>query len=436
MSGAREAAFSVLLSIENDKAYSNLSLDTCLKKTELSKQDAGLTTMLVYGVIARRLTLDYFLSKVAGRPIKKIQPPVRIILRIAVYQMLFMEKIPARAAVNEAVLLAKRRKLGYASGFINGVLRNFSRKMNSLQYPDQCKDALFSMEVQYSCPQSLISFWQASYGKEAALAILEQVNAVPPVFIRVNTLRISTEALQKELETEGVKSRFSATYPQALQLLSAAGLRGLSTFQKGLFFVQGLASQMACEVLAPKPGETVFDFCAAPGGKSFNLALLMEGKGTVQAFDLYEHRVQLIQREAHRLGLENVICAKENDAAKASPLLGEADRVLCDVPCSGLGVIRRKPEIRYKELKAFDGLPDLQYHILCEGAMHVRKGGTLVYSTCTLNPAENEEVLCRFLDGHADFALCPFEKADEGSLTLFPQKDGVDGFFIAKMRRC
>lgn len=435
MAQAREVALSVLLRMEKDASYSNLLLDAELGQAALSRRDSALATALVYGVIARRITLDYWLEAIAKRPVQKMQPALRNLLRLGAYQLCFMDKIPARAAVNETVQLTKKHHLGHASGFVNGVLRGLSRQAGHLPFPPE-SDALGVLEVRYSCPRPLIAFWQAAYGEARTREILEQINTVPPLAVRVNTLRTTRNALCAELTEQGMTAEPSPAVPDALLLSHVSDLRGLPAFAEGRFFVQDLASQLACAALDPQSGETVHDLCAAPGGKSFTMALRMQGKGTVFAFDRHAHRVQLIEAGAKRLGLSGIVRAAAREAAAPeSDALALADRVLCDVPCSGLGVIRRKPEIRYKKPEIFDGLPDLQYHILCDGAAHVKPGGTVVYSTCALNPAENEEVVHRFLDAHPAFALVPFSGAPDGCITLFPQADGTDGFFIAKLLR-
>lgn len=435
MAQARDVALAVLLRMERDDSYSNLLLDAELTKAALSRRDSALTTVLVYGVVARRITLDYWLELVSKRPVRKMQPPLRNLLRLGAYQLAFMDKIPARAAVNETVQLAKKHHLGHASGFVNGVLRALARQAEHLPYPEG--DALRALEVRYSCPQELIKLWQQAYGQAHTLEILEQINTVPPLAVRVNTLRTTVDALRAELAEAGIAAEPSSRVPDALLLSHGSDLRENPAFSGGRFFVQDLASQLACAALDPQPGETVADLCAAPGGKSFTLALQMRGEGTVYAFDRYPQRVRLIEDGAKRLGLDGVVQAavREAGAPEGDTPLKTADRVLCDVPCSGLGVIRRKPEIRYKKPETFDGLPDLQYHILCDGAAHVRPGGTVVYSTCALHPAENEAVVRRFLKGHPAFVPVPFIGAPQGSITLFPQADGTDGFFIAKLLR-
>ncbi|AVQ97472.1 16S rRNA (cytosine(967)-C(5))-methyltransferase RsmB [Ethanoligenens harbinense] len=420
--------------MEQDDSYSNLLLDAELEKAALSRRDAALATALVYGVVARRITLDYLLETASGRPVQKMQPVLRAILRLGAYQLCYLDKIPARAAVNEAVQLAKKRHLGHASGFVNGVLRGLDRKRGALPFPSEEADVLRAWEVRYSCPRALIALWRQAYGPERTREILEQLNAVPPLAVRVNTLRTTPDALRAELAEAGIEAAPDASVPDALLLSHSADLRTLPAFTEGCFFVQDIASQMACAALDPQPGETVYDLCAAPGGKSFTLALHMRGQGMVRAFDLHAHRVRLIEEGAGWLGLSGIVQASVRDATGGEPL-PPADRVLCDVPCSGLGVIRRKPEIRYKNPKIFDGLPDLQYHILCDGAANLKPGGVLVYSTCALNPAENEAVVRRFLDGHAGFEPVPFPSAPAGNATLFPQADGTDGFFIAKLLR-
>ncbi|MCQ2487736.1 MAG: 16S rRNA (cytosine(967)-C(5))-methyltransferase RsmB [Clostridia bacterium] len=385
----RQLALDTLLKIEQNDAYSNLSVAGALKNNNLEGADKAFFTSLVYGVVERKLTLDFNLELYLTQPLKKLRPEARNILRLGAYQLLFMDKIPAHAAINESVKLAKKNKAQYAAGLINAVLRKIST--NGLRLPKE--DADNYLEIKYSCPSELINHFINSYGKEKAIGILEHANGPQKIYGR----------------QKGV----------GLVVLDPENLSNLPND----IHIQDKASQLCCEALDPKPGETVFDMCAAPGGKSFTIAELMNDEGVVKSFDLYDHRVKLINDGAKRLGLK-IIEAKVGDAEKYDESLGLADRVLCDVPCSGLGDISRKPEIRYKKITDIDLLPSLQYNILIKSARYLKENGTLVYSTCALNPSENEQVVKRFLDENEGFKL-------KEQRTIFPQDEDCDGFFYA-----
>ena len=443
MAGARSPALKALLRVEEEKGYSNLVLDAALGATALSPRDRALAAAIYYGVLERRITLDYILGFYSRTPVAKLSPAVREILRVGAYQLRYLERVPASAAVNECVKLAKENGEARAAGLVNAVLRSMLREPDKARFPDRKAQPLRWRSVFYSCPEDLISFWQKSYGACLADKILEGTAAKPDLFLRVNNTRISEQQLLDKLHGEGIDAEPAPWPDGAVRVRGAGDLRRSGCFADGLFHVQDIASQLCCRILAPEPGERVLDVCAAPGGKTFTLAERMENRGEIEAFDLYPARVRLIQTGAGRLGL-SIVHAASRDAAAPQPGPDPADRVLCDVPCSGLGVIRRKPEIRYKFEASIDSLPDLQYRILSKASESVRNGGVLVYSTCTLNPAENEGVAGRFTRENRCFeplALSLPEGVErahgepENQLTLFPRAGGSDGFFISAFRK-
>ena len=431
MTTARETAFRLLKRMEKDAAYSNLLLENAAGLDTLSARDRALATALVYGVIERRLTLDYSLSLYLAKPLSKLAPDVLYVLRLGAYQLLFMEKIPVSAAINESVKLAKKH-CAFATGLCNAVLRKVAQ--NGLVLPEET--AANYLSVKYSCPQWLIDGWTRDYGAETAEGILAHSFAPQGLTVRVNTVKTDADALKKTLEAEGVIAE--PTDLPAMLRLSRLPCRvdELPSFRKGLFHVQDKASMLCALALDAQKGETVFDLCAAPGGKTFTLAEEMENTGTLKAFDLYTHRAALIEDGAKRLGL-TCITAAQGDASAFEPSLGLADRVLCDVPCSGLGILRQKPEVKWKDPASLAALPELQGKILANAARYVKPGGRLVYSTCALSRAENEDVCEAFAAAHPAFRPVPALPAlcDKAFLTLFPHEHDCDGFFIAAFQR-
>ena len=429
---ARQLSFEILLRIEKDNAYSNLTIDSILSKSALDTRDKAFVSALVYGVIERKITLDYQIERYLSQPLKKLKAPVLVILRMGAYQIFYMDKVPDSAAVNESVKLTKNNKCVYASSHVNAVLRKCSA--NSLVLPNKEDDDYLS--IAYSCPKWLIHKWTSEYGKEDTLAFLSAGNKKAETIIRVNTLKTDSETLIQLLANEGIEAKKGYVQDSLIICLSSNEISLLKAYKLGLFHVQDTASQLCARALKAKKDDTVFDLCSAPGGKTFTVAELMENSGKILAFDLYEHRVKLISDGAKRLGIE-IIEAKTADAATFNENYGLADKVLCDVPCSGLGIIRRKPEIKYKDESSFDGLFEIQLSILKNGARYVKPGGRLVYSTCTLNKKENEEVCEKFLSERKDFkSVLPLEDvSDENYLTLMPHKNNSDGFFIAAFER-
>ncbi len=432
MVNARKIAFEAIMKIERDSAFSNLTLDAFLNKYEMDSRDKTFVSALFYGVIETKLTLDYNLSLYLQKPINKLKPEAAVILRLGAYQLLFMDKIPSSAAVNESVKLAKKF-CPYASGLINAVLRKVDK--NKLRLPDE-KNSAYYLSVKYSCEKWLCEKWIREYGFENAEGVLSASTGSPDVFIRVNTTKISADELINELGAEGVDSE-KVYLDNALKIsLNGKDVEKLSCYRKGYFHVQDLASQLCVKALGPEEGDRVFDLCSAPGGKAYTVAEYMKNKGTVLCFDKYESRVELINRGAERLGLDAISVAV-SDALIFRTDLGEADRVLCDVPCSGTGIIRRKPEIKYKSEEELVGLPEIQYSILKNGARYVKKGGRLVYSTCALSKNENEEVCERFLGENSCFKkVMPLPGiSDSFFVTLMPHINSSDGFFIACFER-
>lgn len=436
MKNPRKIALKILLKIEQEGAYSNIELNNSLKEAELTGKDAGFCSALVYGVLERKILLDYIIRQYTTIRLKKIEPPVLNILRLGFLQLLFMDKVPESASVNESVKLAKGMKLQKASGFINAVMRSFIRAGCKYKLPDKANKVVY-YSVLYSTPESIVRLWLNSYGEESTVGILENQSGRPPIAVRVNTLKTTAKELKKSFEDNGIIAEY-APVDNALFVSATGAIENTVQYRQGLFHVQDIASQLCCGVLAPRADMLVYDFCSAPGGKAFTMAQLMENKGELKAFDMYEHKVKLINNGAYRLGIKNINAQLRN--ALSNDNLPQADRVLCDVPCSGLGIIRRKPEIKYKEDLGLDSLPQLQYDILCSCSEYVKAGGMLVYSTCTLNPAENEENVKRFLTEHSDFQPLKIELKDdiinvigitENTVTLAPDKNGSDGFFIS-----
>lgn len=419
----RFLAYKILLKIERDKAYSNITVDSVLKNNDVVS--APFVCQLVYGVIERKITLDYILSQYLTQPLKKLNPQVLTILRMGVYQIKFLDKVPDSAAVNESVKLVKKVKCAFASGLVNSVLRKVSA--SEVSYPETDNKA-FDLSIKYSCPIELVKHYADDYGFEDTEKFLKDSLGNAPIFLRVNTLKTTTDKLIDILASENVSATKCDDLENALMLTNGGAVFKTKAYKDGLFHVQDKASQICISKLDPKPDEVVFDMCASPGGKTFTIAEIMNNKGKVYSFDLYEHRVKLIADGAKRLGID-IVDAKTEDSAEFNSKMPKADRILCDVPCSGLGVIRRKPEIRYKDLGFVDNLCELQYNILNCSAKYLKNNGVIVYSTCSLNKKENEDICNKFLAEHNDFI-----KIDD-YITLWPHKNGTDGFFIAKLKK-
>lgn len=435
---ARRGAVETLIRVHRDGSYSNVVSDTFLNSASLSREEKSLFTRLVYGVIERRLSIDYIIDTVSSMPLRRMHPTVRDILRVGVYQLMYMDKIPASAAVNEAVKLAKSMGQSKASGFINAVLRRVDReKMMLLQ-------TALEDEIRYSVPKELISYWCETYG-QVIDGMLDTLNDPPPQSIRVNTLKISTAEFCQRLKEAEIPFFVQPDLPDGIHIPAGFDWKGVAKIQENWYYYQDTASQYCCLSLGALPGERIADICAAPGGKSFTVAQYMENTGTLLSGDVYSKKCDTMSFRAQELG---ITCMQTvvRDGSRPVPesLKGTFDRVLCDVPCSGYGVIRRKPEIRYKSMSETQTLPELQLQILTHSAQLVRPGGVLQYSTCTLRKEENEQVAAAFLESHPEFVprVLPlpwcFEalgQEPEYSITLFPHIHQTDGFFIASFER-
>lgn len=438
MPNPRNTALNVLLKIEQDNAYSNIALNSAIKENRLSGLDSSFVSALVYGVLERKITLDYIIKQYSKIPLRKIEIKTKMILRLGILQLLFMDKVPESAAVNESVNLAKKHKLQKSSGFINGILRSITRAEEKYKLPDSSNKVLY-FSVKYSVPQELVRLWINSYGELNAEKLLASLGGRPKICARVNTLKTDRKALISELSEQNVAAEEIPFLENAVSLRDTGSIERLAAYKKGIFHIQDASSQLCVDILSPKPREIMLDICSAPGGKSFTAAQYMNDRGKIFSCDLYDRKLKLIADGAKRLGINSIVTLKR-DGASSEVSLPLADKILCDVPCSGLGILARKPEIRYKDNLITEDLPELQYKILCQSAQYLASGGRLVYSTCTLNPAENNENTRRFLEEHPDFygvklelpkqIARAFEEKDY-ELTLMPHTADTDGFYIA-----
>ena len=432
---AREAAMLALNACQRQGGWSDGALKKQLAAAELSGRDAALATQLCFGVLQNQMLLDFYLAKFSNIPLKRMEGKVVQTLRLGAYQLLYLNRVPDHAAVSEAVSLARKKaKNPRAAGLVNGVLRSLIRQREALEPPAD----LFT---RYSHPQWLVDSFVARLGREEAEALLAADNGEPPTCAQVNTLKISAEELATMLTAEGVAVEPHPWLPDCLFLNGTGSLEHLEAFQKGYFYIQDAAAHLAVLAAAPQPGWRVLDACAAPGGKSFAAAIAMENRGSVTSCDIHPHKLRLIEAGYQRLGLDIIHANLLDGKERKAELLNSFDLVIADVPCSGLGIIRKKPDIRYKDPEPLENLPRVQAAILDNVADYVRPGGVLLYATCTLLERENEGVVRAFLDKQRDFTLegfqvsGPFLDTDTGMLTCWPHRHGTDGFFFAKLRR-
>ena len=431
----RDAALTILLAVDKNQAYSNLLLHQTIEKYKIDAKDRGLLTELTYGTLQHKLTLDYYLEPfIKG----KVDIWVRWLLRLSLYQMHYLSKIPAHAAVNEAVEIAKRRGHKGIASLVNGVLRSILRE--GVRSLDEIENEVERLAVATRHPQWLVERWVKSYGFEKTREMLEENNIPPAQTARVNVTKASVEEVLTTLEREGVKAKRSEYVPECIYLLSGQAAR-TGAFRNGLITIQDESSMLPATVLNPRPGMKVLDMCAAPGGKTTHMAEKMNNEGSILATDLHPKKLDLIEENTARLGL-TIVQTAPIDGRKAAEYLKteDYDAILVDAPCSGLGVMRRKPDIKYtKREEDLQSLQTIQLNILKNAVQLLKVGGKLVYSTCTVDKEENEGTVKAFLANHPEMEAVALEnlpeqlmtKQQDGMLQVFPQDIGSDGFFVA-----
>lgn len=423
METVRALALAVLEKQFGAEQYSNIALDTAIKRNPLSDADRGLLTALVYGVIERKLTLEHILKGLSDRPLEELDGRTRLLLLLGLYQLQYLDRVPDHAAVNETVALAPRR----TRGFVNAILREYLRRGKRFSLPDPESDPIGYLSVNYSFGKEICARFLSAFGMERAKNLLDAFNRPSPLTLRVNTLRTSREELLSRLREAGYAAEPTRESEDGVRLPSAP-VTSLPGFAQGEFFVQDEASQLCVKALDAKCGMTVLDACACPGSKSFGIAIRMGNVGSVLSCDLHQNKLSLVESGAARLGISILTTEARDARAEKTEWTESFDRVLCDVPCSGFGVFAKKPELRYKDPKQSEALPGIQSAILQNASRFLKVGGLLVYSTCTLLPEENGENVAAFLRTHGEFTLLR-------ERTLYPDTDGTDGFYYAVLQR-
>lgn len=431
--------------MEVEGAYAQMALDRLLRSFNPSTSDRGLATQLVYGTLKSRGTLDWVLAQLSKRPLASLNPWVLQILRLGAYQLLFLERVPQSAACHQAVELAKHHVHSGAAGFVNGVLRSLLRLLeHGIAWPELELDPSGYLEVVESHPRWLIERWLQRYGVQATLNLCQFNNMPAAQWLRVNTMKIEPDDLISQWAKDGHQVERSRWLPEGLRLLQHSAWEDLPGFKAGWFIVQGESSMLVARAMAPPPAATVLDACAAPGGKSTHLAQLMGDRGNVIALDIHAHRLQLLQVSCQRLGISSVETVTGDAREAGTRWPNHFDCVLVDAPCSGSGVLSRRPDLRWRQgPEKLTELVQLQRQILEGVAGCVQPGGILVYSTCSLEPEENEQVIQWFLEQYREFRRDPLVGNTfnwppgevEGQLQMLPQVHATEGFFIARLRR-
>lgn len=440
---SRFVVVKTLSDIEEKKAYSNIKLNYYFKKYNLSHIDRAFSTEILYGTIRWKLRIDYVIQKFSKLKLKDMSPWVLSCIETALYQIFFMNKVPDFAAVNQAVEIAKKKGKG-PSGFVNGILRNILRNKDDF-YNIDIKDEVKRYSIEYSHPEWYVRKFINILGEDTAKDMMMTNNEPPNLTIRVNTLKCKKDELKTELSKDNVEIK-DGILEDSLILKGFSLIEQSNEYKNGLFTVQDESSMLAVKVLDPKPKEKILDLCSAPGGKATYMAQIMENKGKIKSFDIYQHKLNLINENAKRLGISIIETNLKDSTIYMEEYTEYAGKVLVDAPCSGLGLVRKKPEIRWNvKQEDIDNLEKVQYVILNNAAKYVKKGGVLVYSTCTITTEENEKVINKFLINNTDYELDNIEPFlpesikgslnNKGYIKLFPNIHGTDGFFIARLRR-
>lgn len=440
----REIVLEVLLEITEHGMYSHIVLRDVLNKYQyLEKKERSFITRVTEGTLEHMMEIDYILDQFSKVKVKKMKPVIRNIMRSAVYQMKYMDSVPVSAACNEAVKLAVRKGFGSLRGFVNGVLRNVARNLDQIEYPTE---PLKRLSIQYSMPEWILNLWLKAYDSDIVEQMLQAFQRETPLTIRCNLRMVTPKQLKEHLEAEGVTVQVHPYLEYAFHISGFDYLGDLESFQNGEFSVQDISSMLVSELADPKEGDYVIDVCAAPGGKSLHMAEKLNGSGHVEARDLTEYKVSLIQENIERAGLSNVEAVQQDALIFDEASVGKADIVLADLPCSGLGVLAKKTDLKYKATKeGADSLAKLQREMLKNVQAYVKDEGKLVYSTCTINPAENMDNVHWFLNQYPEFelidihgSLCEELQKDvkeNGCIQLLPGVHQSDGFFLACMKK-
>ena len=431
MDNPRKLALLSLIKSDTQECYTNIEINTVLTRAVLEKSDRALYTLLYLGVVEKKLLLDSVISQYSKSPIGEIDVETLNTLRLGLYQLIFTDRIPDYSAVDESVSLAPKR----SKGFVNAVLRGFLRNGKKIEYPANSWERL---SLEYSMPMGIVDLLRESYGDTVARELISYQATDFGLSIRVNTLKATPQEIYEELKSMGYAPSYSK-YADDIIKCSVPASEIKDLIDTGRAFIQDESSRICAKAVGAVANEKIADVCACPGGKTFSMAIDMENKGKIKASDLHKNKLSLIEKGAKKLGIDIIDTREQN----AKSYLGEYeryfDRVLCDVPCSGLGVIFKKPDIKYKDIDSIKSLPQIQYEILKNCANYVKTGGTLVYSTCTICKAENEDNIARFLSESKDFECVDFTIGDEsskgGMYTFLPHINGTDGFFVAKLRR-
>lgn len=425
MDANRKTAYLTLIDVESKKSYSNIALNHQIICNRPSSQ--SFVRELVYGVLENKMLLDYYIDQLVSSGADSLRASDRTVLRMGIYQLGYMDSVPEYAAVNESVILAKKYCRG-RDGFVNGVLRNYLNRKFTIKLPDRTEDEIKYLSIKYSYAPWIIEMWLEQYKVEFVEEMLKAGNATPPTTIRLNWLKILKQDLIEKLESKGYEVTPGQLCQNALYV-KGSELLNSELYKHGLFSVQDESSMLVAEKLNPKHGDVVMDVCAAPGGKTLAIAERMNNTGTIIASDIYRRKLDIIDKEAERLGVTNIQTRSWDATRVDSSMVEKADKVLVDAPCSGLGVVRRKPEIKYKEkMQELELLPKKQLAILSSSSQYVKPGGTLLYSTCTISPYENQRVISDFLKKNPSFKK-------EEMIQLLPHVNNTDGFFICIMKK-